>query len=122
MGTTSITCSHRLQAVGTVEVAVCVHCARVDWFRKGAPLDPAEGMAALFGDYRLVGRLPGLRSPGVEVLVYRVPLRMRARVLDPFPRGVWLQADEALWLSHDGENLLLSPTHPRWVDNLTRGA
>jgi hypothetical protein len=79
-------------------------------------------MAALFGNFRLVGRLPALHGPGEEVLMYRPPNRRSRENLDVFPAHVWLQVDINLWLTHDGEHLLLVPTTTLLMDNLTRGA
>lgn len=86
------------------------------------PLDPSEGMATLFGNFELVGLLPAVRAPGDEVLMYRAPGRKGRGSLEAFPAHVWLRVDENLWLSHDGENLLLAPTTPLLMENLTRGA
>jgi hypothetical protein len=79
-------------------------------------------MAALFGNFRLVARLPAVHAPGQEVLTYRAPGRKTRAYLDAFPAHVWLQVDTNLWLSHDGEHLLLVPTTPLLMENLTRGA
>jgi len=79
-------------------------------------------MAALFGNFELVGRLPAVRAPGDEVLLYRAPGRKEQGSLEAFPAHVWLRVDEYLWLSHDGEHLLLVPTIPLLMENLTREA
>jgi hypothetical protein len=77
-------------------------------------------MAILFGEYRLVGRLPAIRAPGSEVLMYASPGRPASCHLDAFPLQVWVQVDDLLWMSHDGVHLLLSPTTRVLLDNLTR--
>lgn len=94
----------------------------VEWLGTTRPLDPSEGMAALFGTFRLVGRLPAVHAPGGEVLMYRSPNRRSRESLDAFPAHVWLQVDVNLWLTHDGEHLLLVPTTPLLMENLIRGA
>lgn len=104
-----------------IEVVACARCGTVEWSGPTRSLDPAEGMAALFGNFRLVGRLPAVQAPGREVLMYRAPGKARAH-LEAFPAHVWLHADTNLWLSHDGEHLLLVPTTPLLMENLIRGA
>jgi len=94
----------------------------VEWQGRTRALDPSEGMAALFGTFRLAGRLPAVRAPGEDVLMYRPAHRRDRHNLDAFPPHVWLQIDTSLWLSHDGEHLLLVPTTPLLMENLTRGA
>ncbi|MDP8958333.1 MAG: hypothetical protein M3N51_03830, partial [Actinomycetota bacterium] len=78
-------------------------------------------LARLFGEFDLVGRLPALRAPAPEVLVYRPPNRRAASRLAAFPRLSWLEAAPDLWLSHDGDHLLLAPIDPLLLQNLTRG-
>ena len=94
----------------------------VQWLGTTRSLDPSEGMAALFGNFRLVGRLPAVQAPGEEVLMYRSPNRRSREHLEAFPAHVWLQVDVNLWLTHDREHLLLVPTTPILMENLTRGA
>ncbi len=116
------TCTHIPVAAGGIEVISCADCGEVSWFRKGQWLDPAEGMAALFGEYDLIGRLEALSAPAPEVLLYHPPSgRWRAN-LDVFPKHVWLEAGPDLFLSHDGEHLLLAPIDRLYFDNLTQGA
>lgn len=90
------------------------------WSRDGEDLDPAEGLAALFGGFELISQLPGLHSPGRTVLTYRAPNRRAARRLSNLPTGIWLRVDDTLWLSHDGTHLLLSPTTDLHTENLLR--
>jgi hypothetical protein len=114
------TCRHRPVDVAGLQMVACDECATIEWSGATGPLDPAEGMAALFGDFRLVGRLPAVRAPGREVLMYRAPGRKAQTFLKAFPSRVWMQVDTHLWLSHDGEHLLLVPTKPLLMENLTR--
>ncbi len=112
------TCLHIPVEVAGIEVISCSECGEIGWFRRGQWLDPAEGMAILFGQFDLVGKLEALSAPAPEVLLYRPPTgRWRAH-LDVFDKGVWLEAAPNLWLSHDGEHLLLAPTDPIHFDNL----
>ncbi len=90
----------------------------VTFAREGRALDPAEGMAALFGRFELLAKLQAVRSPGPEVLVYRPPTPRARRRLDLFPAHTWLHAERGLWLTHDGEHLLLAPTDPVMAGNM----
>lgn len=115
-------CEHKPTWVGRIAVTACQDCGRVDWFSDEGPLDPAEGMASLFGAYDLVGTLDALGAPSPEVLVYAPPSSGKRRNLDVLPRRVWLKAGPHLWLSTDGEALMLAPTRRIIFENLTRGA
>lgn len=116
------TCLHIPVAVAGIEVVSCGECSEIGWYRRGQWLDPAEGMATLFGQFDLVATLDALSAPAPEVLLYRPPSgRVRAH-LEVFAENVWLEAAPNLWLSHDGEHLLLAPTDPIHFENLTRGA
>lgn len=122
MTMTSSPCIHRPADVAGIRVVACGQCGTVEWFGTTRPLDPSEGMAALFGNFELAGRLPAVRAPGDEVLMYRAPGRKGRGSLEAFPAHVWLRVDEHLWLSHDGEHLLLVPTTPLLMENLTKRA
>ena len=116
------TCLHVPVPVAGIEVISCGDCGEIGWFQKGEWLDPAEGMAMLFGQFDLVGRLEALSAPAPQVLLYSPPSgRWRAH-LDVFDENVWLEAAPNLWLSHDGQHLLLAPTDPIHFENLTQGA
>ncbi len=117
---TLLRCDHQSRTVGELSVASCSACGQVEWWGADRPLDPAAGMTRLFGQFDLVGRLPGLRAPGPEVLVYRPPGRRDHTALSAFPQGHWVEAAPDLWLSHDGSHLLLSPTDPLLLENLDR--
>ena len=115
-------CEHKPVWVGRIAVAACADCRRVDWFSDQGPLDPAEALAALFGSYDLLGSMDALGSPSPQVLAYVPPSAGKRKNLDALPRRVWLQAGPYLWMSHDGEVLLLAPTQPILFENLTSGA
>ena len=115
-------CEHQPTWIGRVAVTACADCGRVDWFSDAGPLDPAEGMAYLFGSYDLVDHLDALAAPAPTVLVYAPPSARKRRNLDALPKHVWLQVGPSLWLSHDSQTLLLATNQPLLIDNLTRGA
>jgi hypothetical protein len=115
-------CEHRPVWVGQIAVTACAHCGTVDWFSTTGPVDPAEAMAALFGNYELVGTLDALGAPSPEVLVYRPPSARRRAGMAAFPQKTWLKTGPHLWMSHDGQVLLLAPTKRIMFDNLMRGA
>lgn len=113
---------HQAVPIGNLLVSACGGCRQVEWSDAGGEIDPAEGMAALFGNYELIGSLDALGSPAPEVLAYRPPSNRKKRNLEPFPAHVWVKAAPDLWLTHDGENLLLATNHRLLFENLTRGA
>lgn len=117
-----IECRHNIIEVAGTGVVACRSCGEVEWWSTDRLLDPAEGMARLFGQFDLVRTMPAVRAPAAEVLVYRAPNRRARKSLTPFPSGVWLEAHPGLWLTHDGENLLLAPTDPNLARNLIRNA
>ncbi len=79
-------------------------------------------MAYLFGNYDLIGHLEALGGPTSSVLAYRAPSPRKKAHLDVLPKHVWLEVGPRLWLSHDGEVLLLATDHQLLIENLTRGA
>lgn len=106
--------------MGTMGVVACERCRIVRWWEGARPLDPSEGIARSFGSFELVDRLPALRAPAREVLVYRPPSRRARSRLSGFPPHQWLLAADDLWMCHDGETLQLCPTNPLLADNLGR--
>jgi hypothetical protein len=115
-------CEHKPMWVGRIAVTACGDCGEVDWFSVGGPIDPAEAMAALFGNYEMIGPLDALGAPAPRVLAYRPPTARKRANLDAFPKRAWLKTGPYLWMSHDGEILLLAPTRSLVFDNLSRGA
>ena len=120
--TNSDWCEHKPVWVGNIAVSSCEDCARIDWFSNSGPVDTAEAMAALFGSYDLVGPLDALGAPARRILAYAPPSGRKRKHLDALPKHVWLKAGPQLWMSHDGEVLLLATTQPILFENLTRGA
>lgn len=115
-------CEHKPIWVGRIAVTACDDCGRVDWFSDEGPVDPSEAVAALFGSYDLAGPIDALGAPSPSVLVYTPPSGRKRRHLAALPKHAWLKAGPYLWLSTDGEVLLLSTTQQLLFDNLTRGA
>jgi hypothetical protein len=115
-------CEHKPVWVGRVAVTACGSCARVDWLSHQGVIDPAEAMAALFGSFDLIGSIDALGAPSPEVLVYAPPSARKRRHLDVLPRRVWLKAAPHLWMSTDGDSLLLAVTQRLLYENLLRGA
>lgn len=114
-------CQHDPMWVGRIAVTACADCTRVDWLSDQGAVDPAEAMAALFGSYDLVGSMEALGAPTPEVLVYCPPSARKQRHLRALPTRVWLKAAPHLWMSTDGEVLLLAPTQRLHFENLTGG-
>lgn len=118
MSTTLASCEHRPRVVAGVEVIACGDCGEVSYMGGQRRLDPAEGLARLFGVFDLAARLPAVGAPAPEVLAYTPPSRRARSHLAAFPPGVWLEAAPELWLSHDGETLVLAPQNPLYLDNM----
>lgn len=100
-------------------MAACETCRRVEWADSVGEIDAAEGMAALFGAFQLIGSLDALGSPAPEVLVYQAPTARKRNNLLAFPAHVWVKAAPDLWLTHDEEHLLLATNHRLLYENLT---
>lgn len=115
-------CEHLPVWVGKIAVAACADCGTIEWLSSTGPVDPAEAMAALFGSYDLIGPVDAVGGPTRKVLAYRAPGARKRANLGAVPGGVWLKAGPHLWMSHDGEVLLLAPTRRLEFANLTRGA
>ncbi len=111
-------CVHELRQVAGIGVVACGECQTVDWWDTRGLVEPTAALQRLFGDLELEGTLPGLAAPAPEVLVYRADARKARRVLDVFPKRVWLRAHPGLWMSHDGERLLLAPVDRNLVSKL----
>ena len=115
---TGHTCQTKPEAVAGITVLACESCGNVDWLAGDDPIDPAQAMAALFGSFSLVGRLPAIGAPAEVVLAYRAPSSHKRRTLDALPRRAWLNVGPDLWLAHDGESLLLATPHRLLLENL----
>lgn len=115
-------CDHKPVWIGQVALSACARCHRVDWLSESGPIDHAEAMAAVFGTFDLVGSMDALGAPAPKVLAYAPPSKGKRRHLDALPARTWLKAGPQLWLSHDGELLLLATTRKLLFDNVHRGA
>ena len=115
-------CDHTPTWVGQIAVSACEECGTLEWFSRSGAIDHAEAMAALFGSFDLIGPLDALGSPAPAVLAYAPPNAKKRKNLEALPKRVWLQAGPHLWLSHDGEILLLATNQRLLFENLTRGA
>jgi hypothetical protein len=104
MGKTFRWCDHKPVWVGRVAVCACADCGKVDWLSD------------------LIGHLDALSGPTSTVLAYVPPNQKKRKNLDALPKQVWLEVGPRLWLSHDGEVLLLATDHQLLIENLTRGA
>lgn len=111
-------CEHKPVWVGRIAVAACDECGRVEWLSDEGPVDHTEAMAALFGGFDLAGTMEALGAPSPEVLVYTPPSSRKRRHLDALPRRAWLKAGPHLWMSTDGEVLLLATTQRLLFENL----
>lgn len=111
-----------LSSKKSLHLGACTECGSVTWRDAEDELDPAAAMEAMFGSFELVSQLSALRAPGALVLAYRPPNRRAAHVLEALTPGRWIEGQPGLWMSTDGVVLLLSPTDPLFVANLTRGA
>lgn len=114
-------CRHELETVGRIGVIACGSCGMLEFFGARGALDPAEGVAGLFGNFELVGPLAAVGAPARRVLVYR-PARGGKAALAVLPEGVWLRAGAELWIASDGRALMLATPNELMVENLTRGA
>lgn len=119
--TARLECRHHVRFSGRTGVVACAACGLLEFFGAAGPLDPAEGVAALFGNYDLIGQVPAVGAPADRVLAYR-PARGRKAALALLPVGCWMRVSDELWLASDGSVLLLATPNRLMVENLTRGA
>ena len=98
-----------------VRVEACAPCATVRFCDAGGDdgdqLEATVALAKLFGTFDLIGTLDAVRAPGRTVLMYRAPDRLTHASLRVVTPHQWFEADDGLWLYHDGEHLLLSHNH-----------
>lgn len=114
-------CRHDPRYWGRTSVVACAACGLVQFFGPAGLLDPAEGMAALFGTYDLIDSVPAVGAPAPLVLAYR-PSRGKKGALGLLPPGCWLRVGSELWVAAGDGVLLLATPDRLMVDNLTRGA
>ncbi|MFP3915288.1 MAG: hypothetical protein ACLFWM_10460 [Actinomycetota bacterium] len=114
-------CRHEPRPFGRISVIACGSCGVIQFLGPAGAIDPAEGMAALFGDYDLIGPMPAIGAPAPVVLAYR-PNRVKRGALGLLPPGCWLRVESELWVASGGGVLLLATPDRLMVHNLTRGA
>lgn len=105
-------CEHQPVQVAGLEVVACAECGTVAYRDPRGTVLPTVALARLFGDFELVGVLPAVHAPGQAVRLYRPSNRSRRRHLEAFPVRQWFEVDTGLWLSHDGDHLLLATRIP----------
>lgn len=113
-------CTHERIEVGPIEVEYCTDSGELEWFDGGEPIDPEVAMARLFGRFDLVGSLPAIGAPSGVTLLYVPPTTRERSWLRRLPANSWLRAMSGMWISHDGEHLLLCPGDPLLARNLMR--
>ena len=91
-----------------VAVVTCEQCGTVTFHNQ----DSFGGMAALFADYSLVGRVEAISAPAGEVMAFRPADRSDRSTMDAIPPQRWFRADEHLWVCQDGSVLLLAHRFP----------
>lgn len=91
-----------------VAVLTCEQCGTVTFGNR----DSFGGMAALFADYRLVGRVEAIGAPAGEVMAFRPANPSDRSTMDALPLHRWLRANEHLWVCQDGSVLLLAHRFP----------
>lgn len=114
-------CRHEPRHWGRTSLVACAACGLVQFFGLDGPLDPAEGMAALYGSYDLIGPLPAVGAPAPCVLAYR-PSRGKKGALELLPACSWLRVTSELWVAAGEGVLLLATPNQLMVENLTREA
>jgi hypothetical protein len=114
------TCRHDRVDLGSVVVDICPVTSQAEWYDSDELVDPASALATLFGQFDLATAAPGLRSPGTMVLAYRPSGRRGRAAMRALPQGRWIEAAPDLWITHDGESLLMSPTDSVLARNLVR--
>ena len=92
-----------------VAVVTCRQCGLVAFPDR----DSFGGMAALFADYRLVGRVEAIGAPAGEVVAFRPANTSHRSTMDAIPAHRWFRANEHLWVCHDGSVLLLAHRFPQ---------
>lgn len=113
------TCVHDRFVIGSYELDICPQTDEAGWRCDGDEVDPAVAMASLFGQFDLCSTLPAM-APAEIVFVYRPAGRRGRSTMRSLPLGRWFESAPGLWLSHDGDHLLLAPSDPLVAANLAR--
>jgi len=91
-----------------VAVVTCEQCGMVAFRNR----DSFGGIAALFADYSLVGRVEAIGAPAGEVMAFRPANPSDRSTMDAIPPHRWFRANQHLWVCHDGSVLLLAHRFP----------
>ena len=91
-----------------VRIVVCEQCRVVRFTDESGEADAWDSMAAIFGDYELLGRVDAVRAPAAEVLAYRSQGPAGRKALAVAAPYRWLRVNRHLWMCHDGTLLLLA--------------
>src|SRR5680860_572313 len=108
-------CDHALRSHGRYGLVACAICDISEWFGPDGPVDPAEAMAGLFGSFSLIDQIIAIGAPASSVLAYKPPRTKRA-ALSVLPLREWVASSPDLWISTDGELLLLATSNQLMVD------
>ncbi len=115
------TCMHERIDVAGLTLDLCPDTAEAHWMSNDSEsLEPAEALAVLFGSFDLKASLAGLDAPGAAVLIYRPDSRRGKQAMRSLPYRRWIHAAPGLWLTHDGEHLLMSPEDALLAENLSK--
>ncbi len=91
-----------------VAIVACRQCGMVTFRNR----DSFGGIAALFADYRMVGRVEAIGAPAGEVVAFRPAKSSDRSTMDAIPPHRWFRANQHLWMCHDGSVLLLAHHFP----------
>lgn len=113
-------CMHERTTACGLTLDICPQTDEAQWLDGASQLDPAEALARLFGAFDLMAALPGPTAPGETVLVYLPDSRRGRQAMRALPAARWIHAAPGLWITHDGDHLLMSPSDPLLAHNLAR--
>lgn len=119
-GPTAGSCRHDRLEIGGLVAETCQATGTMTWTDRSGPLDPAEAVARLFGDFDLHGAAPALHAPGPTVVVSTPASRRGRESLSAVPSDRWLQAMPSLWIRSAGPTLLLASTDDGLTGRLLR--
>ena len=91
-----------------VATVACRQCGMVTFRNR----DSFGGIAALFADYRMVGRVEAVGAPAGEVVAFRPANPSDRSAMEAIPPHHWFRANQHLWMCHDGSVLLLAHHFP----------
>ncbi len=114
-------CMHERIDVAGLTLDLCPDTAEAHWLSSDLEsLEPADALALLFGSFDLKASLAGLDAPGEAVLIYRPDSRRGKQAMRSLPFRRWIHAAPGLWLTQDGDHLLMSPEDALLAENLSK--